>query len=139
MPYVLENLVEGREPSVRAVGDASDAPEGSYVVEEAPPADHIWDATARQMRARTQAESLSYAKAAKEAGLRDAADRWYRQNVRAFEGAVVVHKIDRGFALNAEEQAIRNAMNANYTKLKNLIGQVRAAATVAEVEAISWT
>jgi hypothetical protein len=41
--------------------------------------------------------------------------------------------------LNAEERAIFDEMNANHTRLKNLIGQVRAATTVGEVEAISWT
>jgi hypothetical protein len=85
-----------------------------------------------------QVASLEAVQAAKEAELRDAADAWYRQNVRAFEGAVVIHKIDRGLALNAEETAIRDAMTANYTKLKDLIAQVRAAQSLAELEAVSW-
>ncbi len=41
-------------------------------------------------------------------------------------------------ALNAEERAIFDEMNANYTKLKNLIVQTRAATTLSEVEAIQW-
>jgi hypothetical protein len=84
-------------------------------------------------------EIFNDAKMAKEADLRNAAERWYRENVRAFEGAVVIHKIDRGQALSAEEQAIRDAMTANYQKLRTLVAQVRAATTLEEVEAVTWT
>jgi len=41
--------------------------------------------------------------------------------------------------MRGEERAIFDEMDANYTKLKSLVGQVRAAATVTEVEGISWT
>jgi hypothetical protein len=115
---------------------------GEVLVDERPdPETSVWDPATSTLRPRTTAEQLAEAKALKEAELRDAADSWYQRSVRSFEGAVVIHKIDRGLALNAEEQAIRDAMNANYQKLKNLIGQVRdpATDTVAKVEAISWT
>jgi hypothetical protein len=140
VPYVLENLTDGQEPSVRAIGSADDAPEGAVVVEEAPLAGWIWDAAAKAMRERTQTEALSYARAQKEAELRDAADAWYRGNIRSFEGAIVTAKYGRSglTALNAEERAIFDEMNANYTKLKNLIGQVRVAASLEDLEGISW-
>jgi hypothetical protein len=84
---------------------------------------------------------LAEAKVNKEAELRDRADSWYQGSVRSFEGAIVTAKYGRSglTALNAEERAVFDEMNANYTRLKNLIGQVRAAATVSEVEAIFWT
>ena len=60
--------------------------------------------------------------------------------MRSFEGAIVVAKYGRSglTALNTEERAVFDAMNANYTKLKNLIVQARAAATVEALEAIAW-
>jgi hypothetical protein len=87
------------------------------------------------------AEILTEARASKEAELRGAADGWYQENVRSFEGAIVTAKYGRSglTALNTEERAVFDAMNANYQKLKNLIVQVRAAATLEEVEDISWT
>jgi hypothetical protein len=87
------------------------------------------------------ATSLPQVRLRKEAELRDAADSWYQGSVRSFESAIVTAKYGRGglTALGTEERAIFDEMNANYTKLKNLIGQVRAATTVAEVEAVVWT
>jgi hypothetical protein len=58
--------------------------------------------------------------------------------VRVFEGTIVAAKWAKNQALNAEEQAIFTDMNANYTRLKNLISQVRSASTVEAVLAVSW-
>jgi len=87
------------------------------------------------------AEILTDAKAQKEAELRDAADQWYQADVRSFEGAIVTAKYGRGglTALSTEERAVFDEMNANYTKLKNLVASVRAASTVEEVEAVTWS
>jgi hypothetical protein len=87
------------------------------------------------------AEILVATREAKEAELRGAADSWYQANVRSFEGAIVTAKYGRSglTALNAEERAVFDEMSANYTRLKGLITQVRAAATVEELEGISWT
>jgi hypothetical protein len=99
-----------------------------------------WTGTA-WVEGKPAAEILTEARASKEAELRGAADGWYQENVRSFEGAIVTAKYGRSglTALNAEERAVFDAMNANYTKLKNLIVQARAAATLGEVEAISWS
>jgi hypothetical protein len=82
--------------------------------------------------------TLSELKQFKEVELRNAADRWYRENIRLFEGAVVAYKIDRGQALTAEEQAIRDAMVQNYQRLRSLIGDVLVATTVEAVLAVRW-
>ena len=41
-------------------------------------------------------ESLGEAKSYKEGEIRDAADAWYRENVRPFEGSIVVHQSATG-------------------------------------------
>jgi hypothetical protein len=129
--------------------------EDVFVADGAPlPASHIesrpqqgfhrpkWSAASLAwVEGKPAADILTEAKANKEAELRDAADSWYRANVRSFEGAIVTAKYGRSglTALNAEERAVFDSMNANYQRLKDLIVQTRAATTIAEVEAISWT
>jgi hypothetical protein len=126
------------------LADNAALPSSEYVESRPPQGFHKpkWDGTrepAAWVEGKAAAEIFLEAKASKEAELRDAADSWYRMNVRAFEGAVVAAKWAKGQALLAEEQVVFNDMNASYTRLKSLISQVRAATTVAEVEAISWT
>jgi hypothetical protein len=125
---------------VRAHEDA-DSEAGEVAVDEMPAPGAVWDASSGELRERTAAEELERARKEKEAGLRDAADGWYQGSVRAFEGAIVTAKYGRSglTALNAEERAIFDEMNANYTKLRNLIGQVRAATTVQDVESVEWS
>jgi hypothetical protein len=138
--YLLHLRGDGEEPGYSLVADSYEALEDEVVVDEEP-SSKVWDAATQSLRYRTPSEDLQAAKASKEAELRDAADGWYQGSVRAFEGAIVGSKYGRsGFtALNAEERAIFDEMNANYTRLKDLISQVRAATTVSEVEGISWT
>jgi hypothetical protein len=139
MPYAIQNPTDGKFPSWRAVGEGEDLEADEVLVNEAPVPGEVWDAATQSFRDPTTTEALTEARAAKERELRDAADGWYQANVRSFEGAVVLHKIDRGQVLSVEEQAVRDQMSSNYTKLKNLIVQTRAATTLSEVEAIQWT
>ena len=122
----------------RATGEECEG--GEVYVEELSTGD-VWDAASQDLRARTAAETLADARSDKEAELRDAADSWYQANVRSFEGAIVTAKYGRSglTALNTEERAVFDLMSANYTRLKNLIVQARAAATVEALEAIAWT
>jgi hypothetical protein len=140
--YLLHPRGDGEEPGYSLVADDYEASVGEVVVDE-DPSGKVWDGPVGELRARTASEDLAYAKAQKEAELRDAANAWYQSSVRGFEGAIVAAKYGRSglTALNAEERSVFDEMNANYTKLKNLIGQVRdpATDTVAEVEAIAWT
>jgi hypothetical protein len=138
--YLLYLRGDGEEPGYSLVADDYQPQASETVVSESPEG-KVWDASSSSLRERTAAEELSNAKASKEAELRDAADGWYQGSVRAFEGAIVIAKYGRSglTALNAEERAIFDEMNANYSRLKQLVSQVRAATTVAEVEGISWT
>lgn len=139
MPYEVLDQKDGEPVGYRAVRDQDDA-DNPTLVFDAIPEDAVWDATSMKPRQRTATELLQDAKDEKEAELRDAANNWYRQNVRGFEGAIVVGKYGRGglTALSAEERTVFDSMNANYTKLKSLVASVRSAANVAEVEGISW-
>lgn len=138
MRYLLHLRGDKQEPGCSVVSDDYRQIGGEVVVDSSPEG-KVWDAASQTLKERTSAETLSHAKAMKEAELRDRADAWYQGNVRGFEGAVVVHKIDRSQALSSEEQAIRDEMNTTYSKLRTLIGTVRAASTVEEVQAVTWT
>lgn len=70
---------------------------------------------------------LSEVKAWKEAEIRDTADAEYKMYVRSLEADVTVVKIALNRALNAEEQAVRDEMQARYQRLKQTVAQVRAA------------
>jgi hypothetical protein len=139
MAYVLENLADGQHPGVRAIGDASNAPAGAVVVDEAPPAGYVWDAAAQSMRARSAAESLDYAKTLKRREIKASADAEYLDKVSMFDGDIVAGKWGRQVALNAYEASVRNTMQDIYSRLRQKIQAVNAATTIAEVEGIAWT
>jgi hypothetical protein len=133
--FVEDVLLEDGAP-LPASTVASRPPEGFHRPRwNGEPAGGAW------VEGKPAAEIFEEAKAQKEAELRDAADAWYQSSVRSFEGAIVTAKYGRSglTALNAEERSVFDEMNANYTKLKNLIGQVRAATTIGEVEAVQWS
>jgi hypothetical protein len=141
VPYALSNLVNGQVPSARAVAEGYVAGPGEIVLTDAQFMERntwIWDATTQTLRARSASEVLAHAKTMKEAELRDAANSWYVQNVRSFEGAVVVFKAATGATLTAEEVAIRDAMTNNYNTLRTKIGTVRAATALNQVESVVW-
>jgi hypothetical protein len=138
LPYALENLQDGQRPSVRAIRDAADAPEGTPVVEDVPPG-WVWDAAAGQLRARTSSEALGYAKTLKRREIKQAADAEYAEKVSMFDGDVVAGKWGRQVALNAYETSVLASMQDIYSRLRQKIQAVNAATTVAEVEAIAWT
>jgi hypothetical protein len=129
--FISDVLLEDGEPLPTGCIE-SRPPEGFY--------SPLWTGSA-WAEGKPAAEILTERREAKEVELRGAADGWYQANVRSFEGAIVTAKYGRSglTALNAEERAVFDAMNANYTRLKGLIVQVRAAATLEEVEAISWS
>lgn len=138
VPYAIFNPQNGQEPGWRAVPDGYQPRPDEYVFADPPPEGWIWDATTQSVRPRTNTEDLAKAKADKETELRNAADAWYRSNIRAFEGAVVVYKASTGAALTAAETTIRNQMNANYLTLQTKVGTVRSATTLADVQAVVW-
>lgn len=110
----------------------TDSPEGleSYVQmgeQEDPP-------IARERWSLDLAEVRIY----KEQEIRDAADTWYRENVRPFEGSIVVHQSATGSTMTREEKDIRAAMQANYLTLRDLVGRIRAATTPEEAQAVEW-
>jgi hypothetical protein len=121
---------DGQQVSVRTYHPETmdDPRDYEVLVEDLPPdvEEAVWDGAAGTLRAGTTTEELAEAKRLKEAELRDTADAWYQANVRSFEGAIVTAKYGRSglTALSAEERVVFDEMNANYTKLKNLIGQV---------------
>lgn len=138
MPYALSNLVDGQKPSWHYIADNSEAGAGEVVVQARPTETQVWDAATSSLMTATAVQALSYAKNQKEAQLRDAADDWYEREVRGFEGVVIAAKYGRGTPLSAEEQAVFTGINTQYAKLKDLITQVRAATTLAQVDAIRW-
>jgi hypothetical protein len=83
---------------------------------------------------------LAEVKTFKESELRDAHEANHQATIRGSEGTIVAAKYGRGgtAALSAEERAVFDEMNANLTKLKSLVSQVRAASTVEAVLAIQW-
>lgn len=84
---------------------------------------------------------LAEVKAYKENELRDRADEWYRNNIRAFEGAIVGLKTGRRNA-TPEETAVADKMLANYERVRTLVGQVRAITDPArwrDVLAVNWS
>jgi hypothetical protein len=82
---------------------------------------------------------LAELKVFKEAEIRDEADRWYRENVRSFEGSVTVHKSATGAAMTADEGAVRSSMVGNYQRVRDLVGQVRATTDWRACRGIMWT
>lgn len=138
VPYAVYNPQDGQEPGWRAVPDGYQPRPNEYVFADPPQEGWIWDASTQSVRPRTNAETLTKAKADKETELRNAADIWYRSNIRAFEGAVVVYKASTGAVLTAAETTIRNQMNANYQTLQTKVGTVRSATTLADVQAVVW-
>jgi hypothetical protein len=138
MPYVLENLTDGQTASVRAIGSASDAPQGAVVVEDVP-AGYVWDAATQRLRSRSAAESLDHAKAIKRREIKAAADAEYLSGVSMFDGDIVAGKWGRQVALNVYETSVLSTMQDIYSRLRQKIQAVNAASTVAEVEGVAWT
>lgn len=129
--FFLEDVVPRGDQPLPEDAIESRPPEGFYAPK--------W--TGSEWIEGTDATSLLAShKETKEQELRNAADAWYRENIRSFEGAVVVAKYGRGglTALSTEERAVFDSMNANYTKLKGLVSAVRVATSVAEVKGITW-
>jgi len=149
MPYAIHKRgaeappEDGQPVGWHGVGDTDELMPYEAYLQDIPEglSEPLWDSASQKLRASTQAEILADARSDKEAELRDAADSWYQANVRSFEGAIVTAKYGRSglTALNTEERAVFDLMSANYTRLKNLIVQARAAATVEALEAIAWT
>lgn len=140
MPYALSNLVDGEKPSFRYIAAPSDAAPGEVVLTDAdflPKQDWLWDTASNALRAPTAADALRLAKRRKEAELRDNSETQISSSTRSFEREVVIYKAATGAPLNAEEQAIRDAMTAQYNSMRGKLAQVKAATTVAGVEAIS--
>jgi hypothetical protein len=83
---------------------------------------------------------LAEVRAFQEGALRDAHEANHQATIRGSEGTIVAAKYGRGGlpSLNAEERAVFDEMNANLAKLNSLIGQVRAASSVAAVLAVRW-
>lgn len=79
---------------------------------------------------------LAEVKTYKENEIRDLGDLWYRTNIRAFEGAIVGVKAASN--LSGEEQKIKTAMQDNYTRIRQLVSQVRNATTVQAALAVMW-
>ncbi len=100
----------------------------------------VWPNGAPTPRLPTSTEALEKAREEQEGIVRDAANAHYEASTRSFEGAIVAAKYGRGGlpALNAEERIVFDAMNADYTRLKSLVVQIRAAATVEAVRAVVW-
>lgn len=149
MTYILKPpFINGQTPAYDWTDNSNYQPQAGeilvsdtafHLLIEQPYGAPVYDPTLTPpLRLRTAAEKLALAKKRKEDELRDAANGWYTTNVRAFEGASVMYKIDRGQALTVEEQAIRDSMTANYTTLRSKITQVRNATTEAQVVAVTW-
>ncbi len=100
----------------------------------------VWPQGEAAPRESSTAEALEKARTEQENIVRDAANAHYEASTRSFEGAIVAAKYGRGGlpALNAEERIVFDAMNADYTRLKSLVVQIRAAATVEAVRAVVW-
>lgn len=98
----------------------------------------VWDESTGAPRAPTQAEELTNAKAEQENLVRDAANAEYLAKVRAFEGAVIAAKWAKGVPLNADESQIFNGMSNGYSRMSNLVSQIRLATTIEAVKAITW-
>lgn len=136
MPYALSNLVNGQEPSYRSIASADDAAPGEVVVDNVP-AGYVWDSATQSLRPRTAAEQLTLNKDRRIAEIRNGLNYWYLQDVRSVEGDVTVYKKATGAVLTAEETSIFNTVNSNYTKRNTAIASVKAATTIAQVDAIA--
>lgn len=137
MPYVVVNPVDGQEPEWRAVSEGYQPGPGEFLLPSLPLPGGVWDATSRNMRPRTTAETLAKAKADKELAIKQELNNWYMQDVRSVEGDITVYKKAVGAALTAEETSIFNATNSNYNKRNTAVTSVRNATTVAQVNAVA--
>ncbi len=131
--------------SVRFVQDTEPLAPGEVEVQIPPGVDlpqwragMIWD-DSNGPRNPTSAEALQNARTEQERLVRDTANAHYEATTRSFEGAIVTGKYGRGglLALNAEERIVFDAMNADYTKLKSLLAQIKTAG-IDTVQTINW-
>lgn len=106
---------------------------GTYYTEIGNPYDlDSWWAANTESLGNTPLSALSFdlgeVKAWKEVEIRDIADAEYKMYVRSLEADVTIIKISLNRVLNAEEQGVRDEMQARYQKLKQTVVQVRGAA-----------
>lgn len=145
MPYVLEvsRQTNGKPPVGARYEREPYTPKGGEVVfadatyESQANQGYVWDAATQTLRPVTAAELLLAAQTKKEREIKDALNRWYLEDVRSVEGDITVYKRSVNAVLSAEETSIFNTVNSNYTKRNTAIASVRAATTVAQVDAVA--
>ena len=136
MPYLLTNLQDGKVPQAHSVPEGHKPGPNEFLLGdveyESTPADWVWDATNKKLRARTSAELLAEAKSRKKA---------------EFEGGAVLRMESTLPVYQAVVKLARNLL-ATDPRFKGLadiedkrgrgFSQVDQKTTVADVEAMTW-
>lgn len=136
MRYAITNPEHGKEVGWRLIGDQDEINPGEMTV-STDPTGKVWDEVEQRPRPRTSAENLEELRDSKYREIRQAA--FAEQDTYlapGYEDRDYIHIILA--VMQNKPDPRQNALIDIKTKLDTKIGQINAATTEAEVEAISW-